>query len=125
MNIRNALICAALAFAPGCSKSSPDALMGKMVDMMEEMAKAVDAAGGDCGKMADSLAPIMKSHEGDMKAIKEMEGKMKDDKAASEALEKKYGPRMEKAMGPMMGGMMKCADDPKMKDLNAKMKDMM
>ena len=41
MNIRNLLICTALAFAPACSKG-PDAMMDKMVGMMEEMGDKLD-----------------------------------------------------------------------------------
>ena len=80
MNIRNVLICAALAFAPACSKS-PDAMMDKMVGMMEEMGKAVESANGDCGKMASSLEDITKKYEGDIKEMKAMGEKMKGDKA--------------------------------------------
>ena len=123
MNIRNALICAALAFAPGCSKS-PDAMMDKMLDMMEEMGKSVESANGDCGKMADGVTSVIKKYEGDIKEMKEMSEKMKGDKAKTEEMMKKYGPRMEKVM-PQMMGMMKCADDPKMKAATEKLQGMM
>jgi len=125
MNIRNALICAALAFAPGCSKS-PDAMMDKMLDMMEEMGKAVEGANGDCGKMAEGVEGVVKKYEGDLKDMKAMSEKMKGDKdkAKQEEMMKKYGPRMEKVM-PAMMGMMKCADDPKMKAVQAKLDGMM
>lgn len=125
MNIRNALICVALAFAPGCSKS-PDAMMDKMLDMMEEMGKAVEGANGDCGKMADGVEGVVKKYEGDLKDMKAMSEKMKGDKdkAKQEEMMKKYGPRMEKVM-PAMMGMMKCADDPKMKAVQSKLDGMM
>jgi hypothetical protein len=123
MNIRNVLICAALAFAPACSKS-PDAMMDKMVGMMEEMGKAVESANGDCGKMATSLEDITKKYEGDIKEMKAMGEKMKGDKEESEKLMKKYGDRIQKVM-PQMMGMMKCADDPKMKEVQKKLDGMM
>jgi hypothetical protein len=123
MNIRNVLICTALAFAPACSKS-PDAMMDKMVGMMEEMGKAVESANGDCGKMASSLEDITKKYEGDLKEMKAMGEKMKGDKAKSEELMKKYGDRIQKVM-PQMMGMMKCADDPKMKAVQSKLQGMM
>ena len=123
MNIRNVLICAALAFAPACSKS-PDAMMDKMVGMMEEMGNAVESANGDCGKMASSLEDITKKYEGDIKEMKAMGDKMKGDKAKSEELMKKYGDRIQKVM-PKMMGMMKCADDPKMKEVQKKLDGMM
>ncbi|MFT3692677.1 MAG: hypothetical protein QM831_06025 [Kofleriaceae bacterium] len=123
MKIRNVFVCVALALAPGCSKS-PDAMMDKMMDMMDELGNAVEGANGDCAKMADGVNAVAKKYEGDMKAMKEMGEKMKGDKAKAEELQKKYGPRMEKAM-PKMMGMMKCADDPKMKEVQEKLKGMM
>ena len=123
MKIRNVLICAALAFAPACSKG-PDAMMDKMVGMMEEMGNAVDSANGDCGKMATSLEAISKKYEGDIKEMKAMGDKMKGDKEESEKLMKKYGDRIQKVM-PKMMGMMKCADDPKMKEIQKKFDGMM
>ena len=123
MNIRNLLICAALAFAPACSKG-PDAMMDKMVGMMEEMGNAVDSADGDCGKMATSLEAISKKYEGDIKDMKAMGDKMEGDKEESEKLMKKYGDRIQKVM-PKMMGMMKCADDPKMKEIQKKFEGMM
>lgn len=123
MKIRNLLICAALAFAPACSKG-PDAMMDKMVGMMEEMGNAVDSANGDCGKMATSLEAISKKYEGDIKEMKAMGEKMKGDKEESEKLMKKYGDRIQKVM-PKMMGMMKCADDPKMKEVQKKLDGMM
>jgi hypothetical protein len=123
MNIRNVLICTALAFAPACSKS-PDAMMDKMVGMMEEMGKTVESANGDCGKMASGLEDITKKYEGDLKDMKAMGDKMKNDKAEQERLMKKYGDRMQKVM-PAMMGMAKCSDDPKMKAVEEKLKGMM
>lgn len=123
MNIRNLLICAALAFAPACSKG-PDAMMDKMVGMMEEMGNAVESANGDCGKMASSLEDITKKYEGDIKEMKAMGDKMKGDKDESERLMKKYGDRIQKAM-PKMMGMMKCSEDPKMKEVQKKLDGMM
>jgi hypothetical protein len=121
MNIRNVLICAALALAPACSKS-PDALMDQMVSMMEDLSKAVESSGGDCGKMAAAVEDVTKKY--DLKAMKEAGEKMKGDKAKTEEMMKKYGPRLEKAMPGMMG-MMKCADDPKMKEVQKKLDGMM
>jgi len=123
MNIRNLLICAALAFAPACSKG-PDAMMDKMVGMMEEMGNAVESANGDCGKMASSLEDITKKYEGDIKEMKAMGEKMKGDKDETEKLMKKYGDRIQKVM-PKMMGMMKCSEDPKMKEVQKKLDGMM
>ncbi len=123
MKLRNLFVCAALAFAPGCKKS-PDAMMDKMLDMMDEMGNAIESANGDCTKMADGVEAVSKKYEGDVKEMKAAAEKMKTDKAAQEEMAKKYGPRMEKAM-PKMMGMMKCANDPKMKEVQKKLDGMM
>ena len=118
MNIRNVLILATLALAPACSKDPAE----QMVSMMEDMSKAVESAGGDCAKMADGVEAVTKKY--DLPKLKEDAAKMKGDKAKSEEMMKKYGDRVQKAMPGMMG-MMKCADDPKMKAVNEKLKGMM
>ena len=124
MNLRNLLLCTALTLPfTACSKS-PDAMMDKMVSMMEELGSAVDGANGDCGKMADSVQAVAKKYEGDMKDMKAAAEKLKGDKDQAEKLMKKYGERMQKVM-PKMMGMMKCADDPKMKAVNEKLKGLM
>jgi hypothetical protein len=121
MNIRNVLICTALALAPGCSKSA-DSQIDQMVTMMEDMGKAIEGAAGDCTKMADSVGAVVAKY--DVKAMKEAAEKMKGDKTKAEEMMKKYGDRMQKVM-PQMMGMMKCADDPKMKELSKKLEGMM
>jgi hypothetical protein len=124
MTIRNVLICCALAFAPACSSKSPDAMMDKMLDMMEDLGKVVDSSGGDCNKMATGVEDVVKKYEGDIKDMKAAAEKMKGDKEKSEEMMKKYGPRMQKVM-PAMMGMMKCAEDPKFKAVSEKLKGMM
>jgi hypothetical protein len=124
MNIRNVLICTALALAPACSKKGPEAEMDKMMTMMEDIGNAIDASGGDCGKMADGLNGVMDKYKGDIKEMKAAAEKLKADKEKSKELMQKYGERMKKVM-PKMMGMMKCADDPKIKALQGKFKDLM
>lgn len=121
MNIRSMLVCTALAFAPACSKSDP---MDKMVSMMEEMGTAIDGAGDDCAKMADSVGAVIGKYEGDLKDMKATAEKLKGDKDKAKELMEKYGERMQKVM-PKMMGMMKCANDPKMKELSKKLEGMM
>jgi hypothetical protein len=124
MNLRNLLLCTALTLPfTACSKS-PDAMMDTMVSMMEELGNAVDSANGDCGKMADGVQAVANKYEGDMKDMKAAADKMKGDKEQAAKLMKKYGDRMQKVM-PKMMGMMKCADDPKMKAVNDKLKGLM
>lgn len=122
MKMRNVMLLLALAAAPTACKKSSDDMANQMVSMMEDMGNAVEQANGDCGKMADSLEAITKKY--DLGAMKKFSADMKKDKAKSDELEKKYGARMQAAM-PKLMGMMKCADDPKMKDLKTKFDGMM
>lgn len=119
------LMACAFALAAACGGgSSDDAIIEKSVVIMEEMGAAIDGAGDDCGKMATSLEGVLKKHEGDLNKLKEMKEKLKEDKAAKEKMAKaaeKYKDRM-KAVMPKMMGMMKCGEDPKMKELNEKFK---
>lgn len=123
MKIANLLLSASLSAlmlaGTGCHKSDP---AEKMVAMMEDLGNAVDKAGDDCGKMADGVEAVAKKY--DLKAMKESAEKMKGNKEQSEALAKKYGDRLQKVM-PKLMGMMKCADDPKMKAVQEKFQGMM
>lgn len=101
--------------------------MEKSVNMMEGLAKAVDSAGGDCGKMATAVGDYVKSNEGTLKEIKSEAEAIKKDEARAKAMAKaadKYKDRMMKAM-PAMMGMAKCADDPKMKEISEELKGLM
>ncbi len=119
MTIHKIFVCAALALAPACSKSSP---AEQMVSLVEEIGAAVDSANGDCGKMADAVQTVINKY--DLNALKEAAEKVKADKDKSKELMSKYGDRMKNAM-PKMMGMLKCAEDPKMKDVQAKLKGVM
>lgn len=123
MKIANLLLSASLSAlmlaGTGCHKSDP---AEKMVSMMEDLGNAVDKAGDDCGKMADGVEAVAKKY--DLKALKESAEKMKGNKEQAEAMAKKYGDRMQKVM-PKLMGMMKCADDPKMKAVQEKFQGMM
>jgi len=122
VKLKNILILAALSFAPACSKSSDP--MEKMMSMMEEMGDAVEGAKGDCSKMADNVQGVVSKYEGDMKEMKASAEKMKGDKEAAKQAMEKYADRMQKVM-PKMMDMMKCANDPKMKELSKKLEGMM
>jgi DNA-binding ferritin-like protein len=122
MKISNLFVSVSLSLAllGGCSKSGGGA--EKMVAMMEDLGNAVEKAGDDCGKMASAVEGVANKY--DLKAMKAEAEKMKGDKKQAEEMMKKYGPRMEKVM-PKLMGMMKCADDPKMKAVNEKFQGMM
>ena len=121
--MRALLFCTALLFATACSsKSNEESMMDKSVSMMEDIAKVVQSSGDDCAKMSSGVEGVYKKYEGDMKAMKEFGEKVKSDPKKAEEMAKlaaKYSARLEKVM-PAMMGMMKCADDPKMKELQAK-----
>lgn len=110
-----------LALVAGCSKSGGDSAE-KMVTMMEDLGNAIEKAGDDCGKMADAVEGVSKKY--DLKAMKAEAEKLKGDEAQAKKLEEKYGPRMQKVM-PKLMGMMKCADDPKMKAVSEKLEGVM
>jgi hypothetical protein len=123
MKIANLLLSASLTTlmlaGTGCHKADP---AEKMVTMMEDLGNAVDKAGDDCGKMADGVEAVAKKY--DLKAMKEAAEKMKGNKDEAKKIAEKYGDRMQKVM-PKLMGMMKCADDPKMKAVQDKFQGMM
>ena len=124
VKVRNIVFSIALVFsATACGGGSDDAFMEKSDTLMEGMAKVVEKAGDDCGKMADGLADFVKKNEGALKDMKEKAESMKKDKAAMEKMAKageKYKDRLAKAM-PAMMSMMKCTDDPKFKEIEGKL----
>ena len=126
--IRTFLLCSVLAISvSACSKGGDEALMEKSVNMIEGLAKAVDSAGGDCGKMATSVGDFVKSNQSTLKEIQAEAEAIKKDEARAKAMAKaadKYKDRMMKAM-PAMMGMAKCADDPKMKEISEELKGLM
>ena len=123
--MRNLIVTALLVLplaAGGCKKNDSEATVEKMVSLMEDLGNVVDKSGDDCSKMADGVEAVVKKY--DLQALKASAEKIKGDKAESERLMKKYGDRMQKVM-PKMMGMMKCADDPKMKAVNDKLRGVM
>lgn len=114
-----------LAVATACGGSSGDeAMIEKSVVMMEDLAKVVDSAGEDCAKMASGVEGVLKSNEGNIAKLKEMKEKYKEDKEGREKMKKaaeKYKDRMMAVM-PKMMGMAKCKDDPKMKEMEDKLR---
>ena len=123
--MRNLLVSALLVLplaAGGCKKNDGEATVEKMVSLMEDLGNVVDKSGDDCSKMADGVEAVVKKY--DLQSLKASAEKINGDKAESERLMKKYGDRMQKVM-PKMMGMMKCADDPKMKAVNDKLRGVM
>lgn len=122
MKLRNLLVGAALLVSAAACKSKEESAVEDMVEMIEAMASAAEAAGDDCGKMAAGLEQVAGKY--DLAAIKRNAEGMKGDEKKVEEMMKKYGDRMQKAM-PKMMAMAKCSDDPKMQAVQAKFKGMM
>jgi hypothetical protein len=122
MTIRNLFLCAALVVSAAACKSKEEGAVEEMISMMEAMGNAIESAGDDCGKMAANLEAVGKKY--DLAKIKKNVEGIKGDEKQAEEMMKKYAPRMEKAMPKMMGAM-KCSDDPKMKEVQAKFDGMM
>jgi hypothetical protein len=120
MRLSTLSVVVALALAPAC-KNKDEANMEKMVSVIEDLGKVVDGAGGDCGKMASGVESIVTDSEADLKELKSWAEGLKQDKEKAKKFADKYASRIQKAMPGMMG-MMKCADDPKMKAMEAKLK---
>ncbi|MBP9169644.1 MAG: hypothetical protein KBG48_19740 [Kofleriaceae bacterium] len=106
----------------GTAPADPEmeATMKQLVGMLGQMASAVDAAGGDCGKLAGSVEKVL----ADNSALIE---KMKVYKDNPE-MQKKSGEWMQNHMGELMGPGMKvaeatqkCATDPKFAEAMKKM----
>ena len=121
MKIANVFASVALSLAL-LACGSKDGSAEKMVTMMEDLGNAVEKAGDDCGKMAAGVEAVANKY--DLKALKAEAEKMKGNAEESKKMMEKYGPRMEKVM-PKLMGMMKCADDPKMKAVNEKFQGVM
>jgi len=121
------MLSAAFVLSSMACGSSDDDFMEKSVVMMEGLASSIESAGGDCGKMATSVEAFVTKNEGAMKQIKAKAEELKKDKAKAEQLKKsadKFKDRLGKAM-PAVMGMLKCADDPKMKAVEARLKSLM
>jgi hypothetical protein len=127
VKLRNLVLSCAFVFGATACGGSDDAFLEDTVKMMENLAKVVESAGDDCGKMATGLADYLSKNEGKIKSMQAKAEELKKDKSKAEKLAKsaeKYAKRMEKAM-PAMMGMMKCADDPKMQEMQDKLRGLM
>lgn len=127
VKLRNVMLSCALMFSATACGGSDDEFLEKSVVMMEGLAKAVESSGDDCTKMASNVEAYVNKNEGLIKELKAKGEEIKKDKSKAEKMAKsaeKYKDRMQKAM-PAMMGMMKCADDPKMKAMEDKLRGLM
>ena len=110
-----ALVGLTFAFT-GCSKNPEEAA----ISMMEDMANLVDKHKDDCDKMGGELSSFMDKHADTIKSIKEFSEKQTAEQ--KKASEEKYKERAAKAGEKMMGGVMKCMTNEKVKEAMGKMK---
>ncbi len=83
----------------------------KLISYMEEMGSIMDKNKDDCGKMGEELEKFTKANGEEIKALsKKLNDKSEADQKKAE---EKYKERLEKAMGQIMGGVMKCMDNEK------------
>ena len=96
------------------SKMTPEQACDKVIAVMGDMNKAVGAAGDDCNKVGDAMEKWAK----DNKAFIDW-GKAQDkDPDKKKKFDDVCKPKMEgamKDMSAMMGAMMKCSDNAKVK----------
>ena len=70
MKLQKVMLSCALVFSAAACGGSDEDFMEKSVVMMEGLAKAVESAGGDCGKMATNVEGFVTKNEGLMKELK-------------------------------------------------------
>lgn len=107
MKTLNVCFCLAsfLSVLGGCSKGSDDPAE-KMIVMLEDVAAAIEKAGGDCGKMAKGLEAVARKH--DLAALRAQKRKATEEDARR--AEEKYGERM-KMLLPKLAGLLACTND--------------
>jgi ATP-dependent helicase YprA (DUF1998 family) len=116
--LASVVLMATLALGLGACKKSKDQVAEDAVKMMESIGQIAEKHKGDCDKMGSELDKLVTSKK---KLIEEMK-KMKGDKESNKKYEEKYGDRMKAATKKMMGGMIKCATNKKVKDAMKKMR---
>lgn len=121
-------MCLVLMVATGCGKKkdgggggatdfksmTPDQACTKVIAVMGDLNKAVGGAGDDCNKVGDAMEKWAK----DNKAFIDWGKEQDKDAAKKKAFDDVCKPKMEgamKDMSAMMGAMMKCGDNAKVK----------
>ncbi|MBK9036783.1 MAG: hypothetical protein IPL61_36960 [Myxococcales bacterium] len=89
-----------------------ETMMTQALAMFGAMGSAADAAGGDCGKLADGIDRVMNDNQPFIQSMK----KYKGDEAMDKRAEAWMKDHMDEVMEPMMkvgAAGQNCADDPK------------
>ena len=100
-----------------------EAMMGKAITMFESMGKAVDAAGDDCGKLADGLNKVLDDNKDFIEGAKKVQDNAEMKKKGEEWMKG----HMDQIMGPMMKvgtAGQKCATDPKFAEFQKRFDEM-
>ena len=98
--------------APAMSDEAFEAMMAQAVAMFTAMGAAADAAGADCGKLADGIDQVM----GDNQPFIASMAQYKDDEAMDKRAQEWMQGHMDEVMQPMMKvgtAGQQCASDPK------------
>jgi hypothetical protein len=107
------MVIVSLSLMTGCDRSpTHDSIMEDTVTVMEDFGKTLATVKDEAS--ANSAKPKLTELSGKMKALKTEADKMAKPTSEKEAeLKKKYEDRMTKAMGTIMGEMMRIGMDPK------------
>jgi hypothetical protein len=86
------------------------ALADKLVDSMAKLSAGMVSAGSDCAQAATEIRNVTPEIKTAIAESEKMNAKLKDDAAAKAWFEKAYAPKVQTAMGKMMGS--PCIKDP-------------
>ena len=81
------------------------------VQLMEKMADIFEKNQADCDKLGNELSAFIKDHDADFKKLKEYGDKQTPEQ--KKAFDEKYKTRVQAAVTKMMGGAIKCGNNPK------------
>lgn len=98
--------------APGAGVITPEdeALVERVLAYFDALSQAASSAGTDCDLMANNINETVAAHDLDTMWA-EME-RIDQDEAKGQALEQKYGARVEAAITPLMQALSACGENP-------------
>ncbi len=100
-----------------------EAMMNKALALFDGMAKAVDASGDDCGKLADGMAKVMDDNKDFLESAKKWKDNPEMDKKAEEWMKGKMEAMMPSMMKIGAAGQ-KCASDAKFTEVMKRMDEL-
>ena len=100
-----------------------EAMMNKAIGLFDGMAKAVDAAGDDCGKLADGMSKVLDDSKDFIESAKKWKDNAEMDKRAEEWMKGKMEALMPNMMKIGTAGQ-KCASDAKFIEVMKRMEEL-